>query len=182
MKTVEAIKLLHERDSRCNRYLYRSRELGMLFDEKGNTLRSTIKRLLSEGVLSRVARDGYFYEFSHPRDSVIGRIAVFLRPGELTYESLESAASQWGVISQIPLDRIMCVTGGAAGEVRTRFGVIDYEHTDEGASLIVDEIADREPRNALPIASKERCISDLLKYGRSVELIDWEEVNDGGRF
>ena len=68
--------------------------------------------------------------------------------------------------------------GRRGGEVRTRFGVIDYEHTDEGASLIIDEIANREPRNALPIASKQRCVSDLLRYGRSIELIDWEEVND----
>ena len=44
MKSVEAIKILHGCDLE-GRVLFRSRELGALFGESGDTLRSTIKRL-----------------------------------------------------------------------------------------------------------------------------------------
>lgn len=43
MKSVEAIKILHSCDLE-GRILFRSRELGTLFGESGDTLRSTIKR------------------------------------------------------------------------------------------------------------------------------------------
>ena len=110
MKSVEAIKILHGCDLE-DRILFRSRELGALFDEHGDTLRSTIKRLTADGILERVAHDAYLYLLSHPNGcDLLGHIAAFLRPGGATYESLESAASQWGFISQIPLGRISCVT------------------------------------------------------------------------
>ncbi|MFR7738396.1 MAG: hypothetical protein ACLU0V_12325, partial [Eggerthella lenta] len=121
MKSVEAIKILHSCDLE-GRILFRSRELGTLFGESGDTLRSTIKRLAADGILERVAHDAYLYLLFHPNGcDVLGHIATFLRPGEVTYESLESAASQWGFISQIPLGRISCVTTGAEGLVDTRF-------------------------------------------------------------
>lgn len=177
MKSIEAVKALHSWDIK-GRYLFRSRELGLLFNENGNTLRQTIKRLLSDEVILRVARDVYLYAFRHSERSLIGDIAVFLRPGDYTYESLESAASQWGIISQIPVGRISCVTTGKGGEVRTPFGVVDYEHTDASVGELVVETIERTPDSALPIATKERTLSDLLNFDRSTELIDWNEVDD----
>ena len=104
MKSVEAIKILHGCDLE-GRILFRSRELGALFGESGDTLRSTIKRLTADGILERIAHDAYLYLLFHPNGcDLLGHIAAFLRPGEVTYESLESAASQWGFISQIPSD------------------------------------------------------------------------------
>ena len=71
--------------------------------------RQTIKRLVADGILERIAHDAYLYLLFHPNGcDLLGHIAAFLRPGEVTYESLESAASQWGFISQIPLGRISC--------------------------------------------------------------------------
>ena len=105
MKSVEAIKILHGCDLE-GRILFRSRELGVLFGESGDTLRSTIKRLTADGILERIAHDAYLYLLFHPNGcDLLGHIAAFLRPGEVTYESLESAASQWGFISQIPRGR-----------------------------------------------------------------------------
>lgn len=177
MKSIEAVKALHSWDLK-GRYLFRSRELGLIFNERGNTLRSTIKRLVADDVLVKVAHDAYLYGLCHVRGSLIGSIAVFLRPGDYTYESLESSASQWGVISQIPLGRITCVTTGASGEVTTPYGVIEYDHTDDGVLDLTQETADRRPHNELPIASKRRTVKDLISYNRSTELIDWDEVDD----
>ena len=176
MKSVEAIKILHGCDLE-GRILFRSRELGALFDEHGDTLRSTIKRLTADGILERVAHDAYLY-LLHPNGcDLLGHIAAFLRPGGATYESLESAASQWGFISQIPLGRISCVTTGAEGLVDTRFGAIEFVHTDDDLDAVKRGIIDRMPRNRLPIATEERCLHDLVSRKRSLELIDWDEVD-----
>lgn len=177
MKSIEAVKILYHWD-RQERWLFSSNELGMLFDERGNTLRRTISRLLEQGVIERVARDLYIYAFRHVTRDLIGEIAVYLRPGEFTYESLESAASQWGVISQIPIGRITCVTSGPAGEVKTPFGVFDFEHTEMPLLELLERTADRRPENILPIASKQQTVKDLLDHDRSTELICWEEMED----
>ena len=177
MKSVEAIKILHGCDLE-GRILFRSRELGALFDEHGDTLRSTIKRLTADGILERVAHDAYLYLLFHPNGcDLLGHIAAFLRPGGATYESLESAASQWGFISQIPLGRISCVTTGGEGLVDTRFGAIEFVHTDDDLDAVKRGIIDRMPRNRLPIATEERCLHDLVSRKRSLELIDWDEVD-----
>lgn len=177
MKSVEAIKILHGCDLE-GRILFRSRELGGLFGESGDTLRSTIKRLTADGILERIAHDAYLYLLFHPNGcDLLGHIAAFLRPGEVTYESLESAASQWGFISQIPLGRISCVTTGAEGLVDTRFGAIEFVHTNDSLNDVKRGILDRMPRNRLPIATEERCLHDLVSRKRSLELIDWDEVD-----
>ena len=126
----------------------------------------------------RIAHDAYLYLLFHPNGcDLLGHIAAFLRPGEVTYESLESAASQWGFISQIPLGRISCVTTGAEGLVDTRFGAIEFVHTNDGLNDVKRGILDRMPRNRLPIATEERCLHDLVSRKRSLELIDWDEVD-----
>lgn len=151
---------------------------GGLFGESGDTLRSTIKRLTADGILERIAHDAYLYLLFHPNGcDLLGHIAAFLRPGEVTYESLESAASQWGFISQIPLGRISCVTTGSEGLVDTRFGAIEFVHTNDGLNDVKRGILDRMPRNRLPIATEERCLHDLVSRKRSLELIDWDEVD-----
>ena len=64
MKSIEAVKLLHKWDKK-KRCLFRSRELGLIFNEQGNTLRSTLRRLIEDGVLVKVAHDAYLYAFNH---------------------------------------------------------------------------------------------------------------------
>lgn len=178
MKSIRAVKALHEWDLK-GRFLFRSRDLGLVFDESGDTLRSTIKRLLADGVLERIAHDAYLYRFMHPQGiNPIGYVATFLRPGEYTYESLESAASQWGFISQIPLGNIFCVTTGAAGTVDTPLGSIEYVHTSDSLNTVARGTLNRLPENRLPIATKKRCLHDLVSRNRSVELIDWEEAEN----
>lgn len=136
------------------------------------------KRRAVDMIEERVAHDAYLYLLSHPNGcDLLGHIAAFLRPGGATYESLESAASQWGFISQIPLGRISCVTTGAEGLVDTRFGAIEFVHTDDDLDAVKRGIIDRMPRNRLPIATEERCLHDLVSRKRSLELIDWDEVD-----
>lgn len=157
---------------------FRTHELELVFGEEGGKLRSTISRLVKAGGLLHIARDLYW--FNHAGGGsvpVIEEIAVALRPGEMNYISMESAASMWGVISQIPLGRIMVVTTGKEGEFHTPFGTVEFIHTARSRQYILENTVDY-PRHALRLATKKKVVEDLLRAGRSLDLIDWEEVED----
>lgn len=179
MHEVEAVKALHRWDVQ-GKYLYRKRELSLLFGEQGPTLDSTIRRLSRSGLLTSVTRDVYLWELRWPYGrSVALDLANFLRPGEFNYESLESAASRWGLISQVPVGHVMVVTTGSPGEVPVgREGLIEFVHTDESLESLLDSGVVSRPDTTLPIASMRRTADDLVRYGRSLDLIDWEELED----
>lgn len=178
MKSINAVRLLHDMYLK-GVYLYTSGDLGLVFEERGDTLRSTIRRLVADGALLRVARDTYSYALTVPglRDE-LQDAAAFMRRGEYSYESLESAAAQWGFISQIPVGRIMVVTTGAGGVVDTLFGTVEYSHTSAGGNELAPTLVSREPRSRLPIASKERTMRDLVVRRRSLDLIEWDDYLD----
>ena len=118
MKLQSAIKRLHEFDMKGH-YVYRHGDLRKLFiEDSERAFTAGLKRLLNAGVLERVVRGVYVYCLSSRTKSVdtIEHIAKALRQGEYNYISLESALSEYGVISQIPIDRL---TIGRADRARS---------------------------------------------------------------
>ena len=159
MKVIEAEKKLRAFSDR--KRVFRSRELGRVLGEGGNTLRSSINRLIDSGVITRLARDVYWVGDLKGRDvPAIEEVAVALRPGGFNYIGMESAASLWNVISQIPVGRITVVTTGREGEFDTPFGTIEY------------------PGHALRLATKKYAVQGLMRARRSTYLIDWGELED----
>ena len=119
--------------------VFRARELGRLFGEKGDKLRSTIRRLRADGIIENVGRDLYWFSGAAEGEvPALEEIAAALRPGDLSFIALESAASLWDVISQIPVDRLTLMTTGRSGTFPTRFGTIEFVHT---AARIPDIVA-----------------------------------------
>ena len=176
MKTLQAQRALDGLAS--EKRAYRSRDLALLFAEQGEALRSTIRRLLSSGVIERVARDVYWYNTSTPsKYQPVEEIASQLRVGDLCYVGMESAASRWGVISQIPVERLVVVTTGREGEFKTRFGVIEFVHT-KADSLEIAENTLSVPDSPLRLATKRYTVRGLTRAHRSLDLIDWDEVED----
>ncbi|MEG0324510.1 MAG: hypothetical protein RR619_10975, partial [Raoultibacter sp.] len=160
MKLSEATRKLLEFD-RKGRYVFARRDLAKVFDETGPTLEKTLSRLIESGFLERAVRDVYvFAESAHISSTTIEDIALTMRRGDYVFESLESALSQWGLISQIPIDRITLVTTGRKGEFQTPFGVIEFTHTDAPPTEIIDNVVER-PGHRIPIATKEYALKNL---------------------
>nr|WP_230677168.1 hypothetical protein [Vibrio owensii] len=134
-------------------------------------MNETLKRLVKNQILERVARGIYLYTLSRDRFSsnTLEIIAKTLRRGEYSYVSLESALSEYSVISQIPVDRLTVMTTGRKGEYKTRYGVIDFTHTKKSVPDIIDSI--RSVGRPLRIATQETAIRDLKRVGRNVHLI-----------
>ena len=176
MKQNDALNILRSWDIQ-GRYVFRKHDLAIVLDESGRTLDQTLARLKKAGVLERPAHGVYAFAHSrHLGPTTIEHIARNLRRGELTYESLESALSRHGVISQIPINRLPLMTTGRSGEYRTPYGVIEFTHTKQPVANILPELIERES-HALPLASKQLAYANLRSVRRNLDLVDEGELH-----
>jgi hypothetical protein len=170
MKTTAALSILTKWDKQ-GLYVFSKKDLAKLFDEQGDKLSETLKRLQKQGVLLRVARGVYMYSHSSHKDShTIEEIALKLRQGHYSYMSLESILSEYGRISQIPVGRITVMTTGRSGEFFTPFGVIEFTHTDLDLPTLLENTIQIEG-SPLPIAQEDFALRNLRRVGRNVNML-----------
>lgn len=178
MRQSDAIKVLDRWDL-TGRYVYLKRDLRKLFHgEARDTFDDSLDRLVRSGILVRAARGVYVYRLTrHFSDATPDLIARNLRRGYLVYESLESALSMYGAISQIPVDRRTYMTTGRRGEYRTPYGVIEFTHTARTIDRIAPGLLHPEGRG-VPVASKQLALRDLKATGRNLDLVDEQLMED----
>ena len=178
MKRMELIQRLAELDRR-GVYVLARRDIEKLFPEESTkAMDQSLKRLVADGLLQRVARGLYVNPAASSKNRWIAEeIARALRPGKLSYVSLESILSEYGVISQIPVNRMTVMTTGASGLVETPYGVIEFTHTKRGAAEIVKHTLLDKGR-PLRIATKRAAVRDLLRVGRNANMMDRSELDD----
>ena len=113
------------------RYVFSHHELRRLFpDDSAKAFEKSLARMIHHGLLERGSRGVYVNPHAASYDGyTVEHIAKALRPGEYNYVSLESALSEYGVISQILIDRLTVMSTGRKGTYRTRYGTIEFTHT-----------------------------------------------------
>lgn len=116
------------------------------------------------------------YEYAVKDSYILENILKTMRRGEYSYISLESALSQYGVISQIPIDRLTAMTTGRSGEYKTPWGVIELTHTERSVSDIL--AATIQTNSPIKFAKKETAARDLLRVGRNTHLINKSELSN----
>ena len=178
MKTIDALDILTEYDGKGHT-VWSLSDLHIVFCEKPATFRKTLERLCAAGILERVSRGTYLFVHSNRnRRMVFGELIGQLRSGEYSFESLESAASAWGIIPQTPLGGITVMTTGRSGRVRTPFGPVEFVHTEATIQEILTNTVQRD--DFIPLASKSYTIHGLRRCARTTELDEalargWEE-------
>jgi predicted transcriptional regulator of viral defense system len=177
MKQSDAIKRLAEFDQK-DRYVFSAGDMSKVFNEDTPRGRvATLKRLVEHGILHRPTKGVYLYALSHNLGKdTLELIARTLRRGDYNYISLESALSEHGVISQIPINHLTVMTTGRKGEYKTPYGVIEFTHTKRSVSDLLVAASDRG--RPLKIASKNVAIRDLKRVGRNTHLMT-EGLTDG---
>jgi len=178
MKQTVAIQRLSELDQQ-GRYVFTQHDLEKIFPEDNKrTLHAGLERLVKQNVLERVARGIYLYALSHHRKgpNTLELIAKTLRRGEYNYISLESALSAYGVISQIPVDRLTVMTTGRKGEYKTHYGTIEFTHTKRPVSEIIQSFT--TINRPLRMATKEAAWRDQKRVGRNIHLVQKEMINE----
>ena len=176
MNKQQAINILREQD-RQGKYIFTNRDLSKLFPEDSfKTFNEGLKRLVKSGILKRACRNIYVNEDARQFDSyAIEHIAKTLRRGEYNYISLESMLSEYGIISQIPIDRITVMTTGRKGIYNTVYGVIEFTHTKRTVKDILNNTTKSHER-PLRMATKQAALRDLKRVGRNINLVQMDEL------
>jgi len=164
--------------ARAGRVVFTVSDLAKLFPEQRRTLQAALGRLVEEGVLVRACRGVYVYVLTaDPGSDVIESIAVALRRGYYSCISLESALSEYGAISQLPVDRLTAMTTGRSGVYRTPWGTIEFTHTKRSPTDILDNT--RRVGRPLRLATPQAAWRDLKRVGRNIHLVDEQALTNG---
>ncbi len=141
--------------------------------------RALLSRAVKDGLLRRICRGLYLY----PRADYSGGLILYhaaarLRADVFNYVSLESALSDAGVISQIPMNHITLMSSGRTTTIRCgEFGAIEFIHTKKRPAELASELT-YDGRCHLWRASVELAIRDMKAGRRSLDLVDWEAVDE----
>jgi len=175
MDKASALKRLNLWDKQ-GRYVFTRSDLAKIFhDDSPRAFKAGLQRLVTDEILLRPARGVYLYALSQGRGSdTIEHIARALRRGEYNYVSLESALSEYGVISQIPVDRLTVMTTGRKGEYSTSSGTIEFTHTKRRPEDILPGV--RDVGRPLKLATPATAWRDLKRVGRNTHLVNEQEL------
>lgn len=161
-------------------YLFSATDLRALLPEQSyDAFRRLLSRAAGAGILERVCRGIYIVpHVPYDRGYELFHAAARLRSDTLTYISLETALSDAGIISQVPVGRITLVSAGRTSTVSCgRFGVIEFRHTERTPDQISDGLI-YDPACRLWRAVPQLAIRDLRAVGRSLDLVDWSALNE----
>ncbi|MEX2443126.1 MAG: type IV toxin-antitoxin system AbiEi family antitoxin domain-containing protein [Alkalispirochaeta sp.] len=161
-------------------YLFSATDLRPLMPEQSDqAFRRLLSRAVRSGVLERICRGIYLYPYvDYQRGYELCHAAARLRAGTLTYISLESALSNAGIISQVPVGHLTLMTTGRSSTISCgRYGVIECIHTKRSIDRFSGDLI-YDPACRLWRASPALAVRDLKAVGRSLDLVDWEAFYD----
>ena len=148
-------------------------DLSSLFQElSSEALYALIGRAVKNDLLQRVCRGIYLYPVKgYPSGLLLYRAAARLRAHEFNYISLESALSDSGIISQIPLNWVTLMSSGRSHTVDCgKWGHIEFIHTKKMlAQLAPDLVYDKQ--YGLWRASVALALQDMKSTRRNIDLI-----------
>ncbi len=181
MQPIKILMKWLDKYANDSRYLFVLQDLKPLFPDLNKiAFKTLMSRAVAAGYLERICRGLYAYKparFSH--GLLLFHAAAYLRSGDFNYISLETALSDAGVISQIPMQYISIMSSGRSNKISCgRFGTIDFIHTDQKPNELVDSlIFDMECR--LWRADVRLAVRDMKKTRRAtIDLVDWEVFDE----
>lgn len=112
-------------------------------------------------------------ERAAPSDGLLlFRVAARLRADGLNYISLETALSDAGVISQVPINWVTLMSSGRSNTISCgRWGTIEFVHTRQQAGELASQLH-YDSRCALWRASVPLALRDMRTTHRSLNLVD----------
>lgn len=179
MKMSELILKLQELRKR-DMDVFRVNDFKKMFPEESDkSIEVSLRRMVDAKILARVTRGLYVSaeRLTNRPMWLIEKVAVHLRPEHMSYLSLESALSEFGLISQIPMGCMTVMTHGPSGRVSTILGTVEFTHTDRPLREIV-EGAKLSPPCPIRYANVKMAVEDLVRVGRNVNMIDIDALEE----
>lgn len=163
-----------------NHYLFTSQDLRALYPNMPNSaFKTLLSRAVHAGHLNRLCRGLYAYKRAIPSSGLLlFHVASLLRADEFNYISLETALSDAGIISQMPINWISIMSSGRSNIISCgEFGTIEFIHTNQQPNNIMKQLTYdancRLWRATVPLA-----VRDMKAAHRNCDLIDWDNANE----
>lgn len=145
----------------------------------GTDLALLLHRAQKAGLLQRVCRGVYLQprvDFSRGR--VLFHTAALLRAGQFNYISLETALSDAGLISQIPINRIMLMSSGRTNTIACgEFGRIEFIHTARRPAEVAEQLV-YDSACRLWRAAPALALRDMRATRRDLSLVNPEIAHE----
>lgn len=180
MQPIKKLTTVLESIADKEHYLFTLSDLhGAIPEQSPGGLKALVFRAEKDGLLMRVCRGIYLYRKAHyPKGLLLYHAAARLRAGDFNYISLESALSDAGVISQIPMNWITVMSSGRTTKVSCGvFGQIEFIHTKRRPEDLASQLG-YDPRCHLWRASVELALKDMNLTRRSMDLVDAGAVDE----
>ena len=152
---------------------------GILPEPSAGAFKTMLSRAEKNGVLKRVCRGLYFYpQPDCEQGLLLFHAAARLRAGEFNYISLETALSDAGVISQVPMNWITIMSSGRRNTIRCgEWGTIEFVHTCRKPAELRDNLT-YDARCRMWRASVSLAIRDMRLTRRTMDLVNQEMANE----
>ena len=146
--------------------------------EPEKNLKKTLSRAVSGRVIERACRGVYLYARANSVNVYkLESVAAALRGGKYSYVSLETALSEYGIISQMTLGHLTVMTTGRSQKYATPHGTREFTHTSRPGSEIVRNTFWQDGR-PLRVANPETAFEDLRRVGRNIHMVDMEAYRE----
>lgn len=175
-RLIEQLTRLATPDS----YLFTPDDLRALVPELSDSAyRTLLARIAARGPLTRVCRGLYVFEPAAPNNGLmLFHAAARLRAMQFNYISLETALSDCGIISQIPINWITLMSSGRSSRISCgRWGTIEFVHTRQMPQKLQDQLS-YDARCRLWRASAPQALRDMRAAKRPLDLIDWSVADE----
>ena len=138
-----------------------------------------LSRAVKAGILRRVCRCIYLYpRVDFPRGNILFHAASLLRANAFNYISLETALSDAGFISQIPIDRVTLMSSGRTNVFDCGdFGCIEFVHTNRRPDILAGQLT-YDPACRLWRASPALALRDMRATRRDLSLVNPEVARE----
>jgi len=180
MQPIKKLTTILESITDEEHYLFTLSDLhGAMPEQSTSGFKALVCRGEKDGLLKRVCRGLYLYpKVNYPQGLLLFHAAARVRAGEFNYISLESALSDAGVISQIPMNWITIISSGRTTTLPCgTFGTIEFIHTKRMPENLASQLI-YDTRCRLWRASVELALKDMKVTRRSTDLVDMERVNE----
>ena len=157
-------------------YLFSLSDLASILPEQDrNAVTMVASRAIKAGILIRPCRGIYLLADTPRNGRELFHIAAKLRAGFFNYISQETALSDAGAISQIPISRITLMSSGNSARIGCgQYGSIEFTHTKRDLAALSPRLSyDADCR--MLRASVEIAWDDLRAARRNLHLMEREE-------
>lgn len=160
-------------------YLFTLSDMRALFPELSSlAFKTLLSRVGKSEHLKRLCRSLYYYKPANTSGLILFHAAASLRAHEFNYISLETALSDAGVISQIPINRITIMSSGRSNIVSCgSYGTIEFVHTSQKPDTVMEQLV-YDARCRLWRALVPQALRDMRVTHRNCDLIDWDAVHE----